>query len=141
MERRIRLIVAVLALCALSSAALGQRGFRRGFEPAADQPEDGLQGAVEGRRRGALPGEHRVVPEHEPAKLPTRLSDTGCFDTVSGVEAVTLFSYEVNMELWSDGAVKRRWFQLPEGGIPFGGDHLYPGPIFVDELEQRRPME
>jgi hypothetical protein len=38
MERRMRLIVAVAALSVLSSVVFAQWGFRRGFEPAADQP-------------------------------------------------------------------------------------------------------
>jgi hypothetical protein len=38
MQRRIRLIVAVVALSALSSVVLAQRGFRRGYAPATDQP-------------------------------------------------------------------------------------------------------
>ena len=38
MERRMRLIVAVVTLIALSSAVFAQRGFRRGFAPAPDQP-------------------------------------------------------------------------------------------------------
>jgi uncharacterized protein DUF4159 len=38
MERRMRLIVAVVTLIALSAAAFAQRGFRRGFAPPPDQP-------------------------------------------------------------------------------------------------------
>jgi hypothetical protein len=38
MERRMRLIVAVVALSAMSSVVFAQRGFRRGFGPAPDRP-------------------------------------------------------------------------------------------------------
>jgi hypothetical protein len=38
MGRRKRLIVAVVTFSALTSVALAQRGFRRGFAPAPDQP-------------------------------------------------------------------------------------------------------
>ena len=38
MGRRLRLIVAVATLCALTTMVLAQRGFRRGFGPAPDQP-------------------------------------------------------------------------------------------------------
>jgi hypothetical protein len=38
MERRKRLIVAALALCALTSAVWAQWGFRRGYDPIPDQP-------------------------------------------------------------------------------------------------------
>ena len=38
MERRMRLIVAVLLLSTLTSVVFAQRGFRRGFAPTPDQP-------------------------------------------------------------------------------------------------------
>jgi hypothetical protein len=38
MERRLRLIVAVMTLCTLTSITFAQWRFRPGFEPAADQP-------------------------------------------------------------------------------------------------------
>lgn len=38
MKRGTRTIVAVLALCAVTSVVFAQRGFRRGYMPAADQP-------------------------------------------------------------------------------------------------------
>jgi uncharacterized repeat protein (TIGR03806 family) len=49
-----------------------------------------------------------------PTGLPQRLSDTGLFsDTASLTPAKGLIEYDVNSELWSDGAHKRRWLALP----------------------------
>jgi hypothetical protein len=82
---------------------------------------------------------NRVVPEPDPATLPARLSATGCFDAAADTAASTLFPYEVTMPLWSDGATKRRWFQLPEGGkISVGADgewHLPVGALAFKTFE------
>lgn len=73
---------------------------------------------------------NRVLPERHPARLPERLSETGCFDTVAGTVEPTLFSYDVNTPLWSDGAEKHRWFQLPEDGkISIGPDGAWQLPV------------
>lgn len=46
--------------------------------------------------------------------IPTALSQTGAFSTVSTLTPVAgLIPYEVNEPLWSDGASKRRWIALP----------------------------
>lgn len=48
---------------------------------------------------------------------PEHLSQTGLFsDLVSLTPAEGFLSYEVVSPLWSDGALKRRWISLPEGG-------------------------
>jgi uncharacterized repeat protein (TIGR03806 family) len=65
-----------------------------------------------------------VQAEDRPAIIPGTLSETGCFDPKDGRVADSLFPYEVNMELWSDGAEKKRWFLVPEGkkiATTFGG--------------------
>ena len=46
--------------------------------------------------------------------MPTNLSDTGCFDTESKTHAQGVFEYEINNELWTDGAEKRRAFAIPD---------------------------
>src|SRR5690606_398959 len=68
--------------------------------------------------RGAI---FRFVPAEEPKQggggFPTTLSATGLFeDTAALRPSSRLLPYEVNVELWSDGATKRRWLVLPEGG-------------------------
>ncbi len=70
--------------------AVGHRGRLYRFEPA-DQD-------------GAAPA------------FPTLLSQTGLFaDTAALQPAPGLVPYDVNVELWSDGAHKRRWLVLPAG--------------------------
>jgi hypothetical protein len=52
------------------------------------------------------------------APLPQRLSDTGLFEEGS-VQAMRagVQSFTPQYALWSDGATKRRWIALPEGGV------------------------
>ena len=52
-----------------------------------------------------------------PEDFPLTLSATGCFETMSGLEPASgLLPYDVNVPLWSDGAVKERYLVLPDGG-------------------------
>ncbi|RMG00194.1 MAG: hypothetical protein D6741_07240 [Planctomycetota bacterium] len=58
------------------------------------------------------------------ATFPRRLSKTGIFanlDTLSPAEGV--LPYDVNVPLWSDGAVKTRLIALPKGGTIEYRDH------------------
>jgi hypothetical protein len=49
--------------------------------------------------------------------LPTRLSETGLFaDVRADLVAPGVLAYRPEFELWSDGATKRRWIQLPPDG-------------------------
>ena len=52
------------------------------------------------------------------AYAPARLSDTGLFakDSVETL-AAGVQSFTPQYALWSDGAAKRRWIRLPEGGV------------------------
>ena len=68
-----------------------------------------------------------------------QLSQSGCFDTLdASVPAPGLVPYEVNAELWSDGAEKRRWIALPDGegiDIDADGDFLFPdGTVLAKEF-------
>jgi uncharacterized repeat protein (TIGR03806 family) len=50
------------------------------------------------------------------AAFPTLLSETGLFtDTAALVPNPGLLAYDVNVELWSDGARKQRWLAVPRG--------------------------
>lgn len=54
----------------------------------------------------------------EPAaeEIPARLSDTGLYaDAANKVIANDVFSFEPQYPLWTDGATKQRWIQLPAG--------------------------
>jgi uncharacterized repeat protein (TIGR03806 family) len=77
---------------------------------------------------------------HDPGRLPARLSETGLFRSLADLTpADGLLAYEVNSPLWSDGAAKRRWIALPEGGrIRFAarGEWGFPaGTVFVKHFE------
>jgi hypothetical protein len=63
-----------------------------------------------------FPNVCRAPDETALAKLPARLSQTGLFaDMASEVLAAGVLTYRPEFELWSDGAVKRRWLWLPPG--------------------------
>jgi hypothetical protein len=53
----------------------------------------------------------------DPANAPARLSQTGCFTIASGTAKPHpgLVPYDLRSELWSDGAIKRRWIAPPNG--------------------------
>lgn len=52
--------------------------------------------------------------------LPTKLSQTGVFTNTPNMSAASsLISYVPNTPLWSDGAVKTRYFSVPNSGAPF----------------------
>ena len=52
----------------------------------------------------------------QPFAIPDKLSKTGCVDPNDPRKpAPGLVPYDVNMELWSDGAAKERWFAIPDG--------------------------
>ncbi len=79
--------------------------------------------------------------------LPTLLSQTGCVrPTNPRVAATGTIPYEVVSPLWSDGAVKRRWLALPDGGqitINDNGDFTFPnGTVLMKMfLFQGKPFE
>jgi hypothetical protein len=52
-----------------------------------------------------------------PATPPETLSATGCFTIADGhaTPNAALVPFDLNDELWSDGAVKRRWVVVPDG--------------------------
>lgn len=67
------------------------------------------------------------------------LSQTGCVDPQNPTQgASALIPYEINVPLWSDGAVKHRWMALPEGesiNIDENGDWFFPvGSVLVKQF-------
>lgn len=77
---------------------------------------------------------HRFVPtetDEGAPRFPTLLSETGLFsDTAALTPAEGLIPYAPTVELWSDGAAKRRWLVLPEGGtIGFAEDGPWSFPV------------
>jgi uncharacterized repeat protein (TIGR03806 family) len=81
------------------------------------------------------------------ATIPALLSQTGVFTNMSTMGTASgLIPYDVNMPLWSDGAVKRRWIAVPNDGTPYGaseqinftptGEWMFPqGTVFVKHFE------
>lgn len=57
----------------------------------------------------------RLVPGGATGQpLPPTLADTGAFSNLAALTpAPGVVPYEVNLPFWSDGAEKRRWFQVP----------------------------
>jgi uncharacterized repeat protein (TIGR03806 family) len=81
-----------------------------------------------------------------PEPFPTLLSDTGCVDMARLGPTEGEVPYDVNMELWSEGADKRRWFSLPaDGNIQWlaDGQWVFPaGSVIVKTfLLGERPIE
>jgi uncharacterized repeat protein (TIGR03806 family) len=55
--------------------------------------------------------------------LPPLLSQTGAFTNTATMGALAgLIPYDVNVPLWSDGAVKTRWISVPNSGAPYTPD-------------------
>lgn len=74
--------------------------------------------------------------------LPKLLSQTGIFTSLQDLQpADFLIPYNVNSPLWSDGAVKTRWFSLPTGsviGFSANGEWTFPaGTVFVKHFALR----
>lgn len=89
-----------------------------------------------------------ITADASGASMPTQLSATGLFSDVATLQAATgLIEYDVNAPLWSDGAVKRRWIALPEGGkITFAADGAWQLPVgsvvvknFAMAMDQANP--
>ncbi len=84
-----------------------------GFQPAiATIAHDPVSGTV------WLAGDGLFVLEKQSrtVSLPGNLTATGFFESVEDLRPrPELVSYEVNQPFWSDHAVKRRWFVLPQG--------------------------
>lgn len=80
------------------------------------------------------------TPEAPGAPVPSRLSETGCFDDTATLEAAAgVLPYELNVPFWSDGALKRRWVVLPAlasvGYAATGAWSFAPGTVFVKHFE------
>jgi glucose/arabinose dehydrogenase len=82
------------------------------------------------------------------ATVPSLLSQVGAFENLATLEPSSgLIGYEVQVPLFSDGAVKRRWMKLPERstiGFAENGAYRFPdGTVFVKHfdlaLDQRQP--
>ena len=63
------------------------------------------------------------MPQTFGGSLPLLLSQTGAFTNTPALGAAgSLIPYKVNTPLWSDAAVKTRWFVVPNTGAPYTPD-------------------
>src|SRR5579883_2218359 len=63
------------------------------------------------------------MPSTIDGALPPLLSQTGVFTNTTALGASSsLIPYDVNVPLWSDGAVKTRWMSVPNSGAPYTPD-------------------
>jgi hypothetical protein len=74
------------------------------------------------------------------ANPPLRLSDTGCFTVATAGRPVPhpgLIPFDVVSELWSDGAKKRRYIGLPDGGrMSTSGNGAWVAPVGTIMIKQ-----
>ena len=79
------------------------------------------------------------LPADGPA-FPVTLTETGCFDDQGLTPKIGIVPYSTTSQLWSDGAVKRRWFALPPGeavdyNATADGAWRFPvGTVFIKEF-------
>ncbi len=63
----------------------------------------------------------RLVAQDLNDGFPRTLAETGLFtDAVALTPAAGLVAYDVNLPFWSDNAIKRRWFGIPDAGAMVG---------------------
>lgn len=93
---------------------------------------------------------YTLEPDTTNAERPpfaTKLSDTGCFDRANPRAPMpSLVPYDVNVELWSDGAGKERFLSLPKDAKleakPDGSLGLPPGGLLIKTFyDGSRPIE
>jgi uncharacterized repeat protein (TIGR03806 family) len=83
----------------------------------------------------------RVVSSPSGTTFPDTLTETGLFSSVANLTpAPGLVPYDVNLPFWSDHAIKRRWFTLPNASATFtwSKDGLWalpPGSIWVKHFD------
>jgi glucose/arabinose dehydrogenase/mono/diheme cytochrome c family protein len=85
---------------------------------------------------------HRLVyAAPQAGAIPQTLEDTGLFSDLSMLQVQPgLTNYTVNVPFWSDGALKSRWFALPETGEAIqvqadGSWQFPPGSVWVKHFD------
>jgi uncharacterized repeat protein (TIGR03806 family) len=97
--------------------------------------------------RAPAPAYYNMPSVYNPVALPVLLSQTGVFtNTPAMYTEPGLLPYNVIVPLWSDNAVKTRWFAVPNNGTPYTpseqvgfaptGEWTFPpGTVFVKHFE------
>ena len=61
---------------------------------------------------------YQMADKPSQAAVPDLLSETGIFTDMNSLEVKKgIIPYEINQPFWSDRAIKRRWFMIPNDGI------------------------
>jgi glucose/arabinose dehydrogenase len=90
-----------------------------GISTFGRDPRDG-EVLVANFRSGTIQRLVFVPPEAAPA-FPQTLAETGLFLNLTNLTpAPGVVAYEINVPFWSDGALKQRWFSLPDTNAAFG---------------------
>ena len=104
-------------------------------------------GAAYGLTRRAKASPFLHMPPGITGSLPPHLSETGVFTDMHTMGAATeLIPYSVNVPLWDDGAIKTRYFSVPNKRAPYTpdqqigfaatGEWMFPtGSVFVQTFE------
>ena len=78
---------------------------------------------------------HQLTGGSRTVEMPDNLSETGCFNVATKTAPEGVFAYQLNSQLWSDGAEKERFFAIPDETlieVAEDGDFIYPqGSVLV----------
>jgi uncharacterized repeat protein (TIGR03806 family) len=83
----------------------------------------------------------RLIPTPNPDLVPLTLADTGAFADLQTLEPNPgIVPYDINVPFWSDGAIKKRWFSIPNAQAKIrahsGGRWTFPeGTVFIKHFE------
>ena len=83
----------------------------------------------------------RLVYRTSGAPLPARLSDTGAFSSLATLQPQPgIVAYDINTPFWSDDALKRRWFSVPDvnqfAGFRSNGNWSFPaGTVWIKHFD------
>jgi uncharacterized repeat protein (TIGR03806 family) len=131
---------------ALTAVATDKSGLSSTSAPVNITVNAGTGQAYGLTSRGAAPA-FLNMPQTFAGSLPLLLSQTGAFTNTPALAAAgSLVPYVVDTPLWSDAAVKTRWFVVPNNGAPYtpdeqigfatNGEWSFPaGTVFVKHFE------
>jgi uncharacterized repeat protein (TIGR03806 family) len=133
---------------ALNAVAMDTAGYSTTSAPVTITVTAGTGASYGLSSRAASPAFFNM-PTTFAGALPAKLSLAGVFSNTTNMTPVSgLIPYNVNVPLWSDGAVKTRWFSVPNDGAPYlqaeqitfapTGEWSFPaGTVFVKHFDLR----
>lgn len=86
-------------------------------ENDSKEPDPVLTDAERLGLKGRIAADEIAIPmDSTNVPIPVKLSETKLFKNLAALEVNSgLIPFDVNMPLWSDGALKKRWYALPAG--------------------------